>query len=204
MFRLPGQWLHLLPDEPELSAARIRDHVERVVGKHDDMAQVRALMRDRLKEGLEVAGAGQAESMFICRQLTPKVPMSAVMTVFSPSELRIAPAVGTSPEAVIDMLRRALERKGEPGIEDAVELELPDSRALRMHRVDRRPVAEQAPSIKQSFLIVDYWVARPGTKEVLLVNMFSPLGDIPNVMLSFFDSIVRLSRFEPLDAPAPA
>lgn len=203
VFRLPGEWYQLPVDEPEVAAQRIRLYVERVVGSGDERAPLRSLMNERLRAGLASLG-GDARAVFMCRRLTAKTPMPVVMTVFSAPRLRVAPSIGTSPEAVIAALRRGLEEIGEAGIDEAVEIELPEIRALRVFHFEEKAVVEGLPDITQRQLLADYWFTKPGTKDLVWVNFFTPMGDIPTIMLSFFDSIAKLARYaeEPVSAEA--
>lgn len=46
----------------------------------------------------------------------------------------------------------------------------------------------------QRRLVAQYWYPQPGTKKLALVVLSTPLGDIPNTLLSYFDAIVEASR----------
>ena len=53
----------------------------------------------------------------------------------------------------------------------------------------------------QRRLVAQYWYPQHGTKKLALVVLSTPLGDIPNTLLSYFDAIVEASRFvEPVAA----
>lgn len=45
-------------------------------------------------------------------------------------------------------------------------------------------------------LTADYWYTVPGSKQVVVATFSTPMGDIPNLMLDYFDAVVRASYWE--------
>ena len=165
------------------------------MGKADEHAQLRKGLRERLADGIEAAKEGSAQSLFVCREIAPGVPTPVVMTVYAPTALRMSPAVGTAPEVVMAAYKEArIQLYGETS-EDWAELAIPDAQILRTVRGGDIALHPQAPEATIPNLQVDYWYTTPGSKHLVLVNFFTPLADIRNVMLEFFDSVVRASRF---------
>lgn len=71
---------------------------------------------------------------------------------------------------------------------------------LRLHAVSTQLIQEDGASAEQKRLVARYWYAVPGHKQVALVHMSTPLGDIPHAMLRFFDAIVAASSWGAADA----
>ena len=45
-------------------------------------------------------------------------------------------------------------------------------------------------------LTADYWYTVPESKRLTIATFSTPMGDIPNVMLAYFDAIVAASYWE--------
>lgn len=194
-FRLQGEWHPLvLPgyDESALRAQLVRD----VGGVHDAQAPARALLSEQLRKAAKAADEGQAQAMFVCTQLRPGIPMPINLTVFERPDLHMSPAVGTSPDVVMDLLEQAFALLEMDDLDTATRVEGAGFLALRIHRIQVDEVDMAGEVYFDRSLVADYWYTVPGTKNVLLVNFITPMGDIPNVMLQFFDAIVKASYFE--------
>lgn len=201
-FRLIGRWHPVLLGEkddpsliPELSRA--------VIGKQDVDATIRAELTRSLREAVATARRGGAEAMFIGTEIRPGLPMSANLTVFPHPGIRMSPAIGTDAAAVIDVFEQSLRALGDVDMDSVSRLSIEGSEILRTHRVEMTAVeelgsdatgTEGGPVVRP--LVADYWYTVPGTKELVLVNFITPMGDIAHVMLAFFDAIVRASYFE--------
>jgi len=194
-FRLPGAWEQFATGESPESAAQIKDYVERLVGKTDEHAQLRAGLRARLTDGIRAAQEGSAQSLFVCREVAPGGAPPVVMTIYTPTELRMSPAVGTSSEVIMAAYKEARTQLYQETKDDWADLAIPGSQILRTVQSGDIPLHPQAPDATVPNLQVDYWYTTPGSKRIVLVNFFTPLADIRNVVLEFFDSIVRASRF---------
>lgn len=204
-FRLPGRWIQLDPRNKEASLAEIKAFVARVGSKRDDAAKARAILSENLRATLEQAQTSEFQSIFICEEIAEGVPFPATITVYEP-DLRMSPAVGTSPEAVIGTLRKALAEMGVEGVDEAVEIDLEEAKALRItrHQVTSMPhdldeaatagVGAGTDVIDHPTLAVDYWYTRPGTKRFVVASFFTPVADAPHVIADFFDNVVRASR----------
>lgn len=194
-FRLPGKWNRLDLTTAETLGQTIREYVDERIGTADSETQVRALLRTRLTTTLAAAREAGGVTALLATEIAPGIPMPVMITIYSPRALRMTPAIGTSPHAVASMLREGLTELGIEGIADATELTIADSIVLRIvknHGVDIHP---EAPGQQVTALIADYWYTVPGSKQVVLANFWTPLSDIPNVMLSFFDAAVSASYF---------
>ncbi|WP_143544629.1 hypothetical protein [Salinibacterium xinjiangense] len=118
-----------------------------------------------------------------------------MLTVFSPRDLRMTPATGTSPNAIMQMLRLRLTQLEVEGIDNAAELSIEGSEILRIRREQVEPMHPDAPGHLITNLVVDYWYSVPDSKQVVLANFSTPLADIPEIMVSFFDATVLASSF---------
>lgn len=195
-FRLPGTWVQLVPDELEQAAARIKLFVEHALGTTDELAQARVALRERLKEGLEASAGAQAQSMFLCMELEADTRMPVAITVYMPADFRISPAMGTDPDKVMDVFIQSLKESQHAGLDTLERISLPQADVSRMHRFVETDLADghgDVPPVRG--LVADYWFTVPNSKRMVLVNFYTPLGDIPEVMLGFFDAIVEASRY---------
>ena len=205
-FRLIGRWHPVLlgaDDDRTLIRVLARD----LIGKQDVDANVRAELTRSLREAVAAARQGGAEAMFIGTEIRPGLPMSANLTVFPHPGVRMSPAIGTEPAAVMDVFEQSLRAIGEVDMDMAARLTITGSDILRTHRLEDSDVPEELQSADTEAprsirrLVVDYWYTVPETKELLLVNFMTPMGDIAHVMLAFFDAIVRASYFELPSSP---
>lgn len=181
------------------SAQLVTDFVAGVVGTRDVDATVRARLRRDLTAAIATAREGDAQAMFLATEIAPGLPMPVTLTVYAKPELRMSPAVGTAAGTVVDVLLESFELMRMPHLDTAARLSVPGSQIVRLHHVDEKPVPE-TPGLRVRTLVADYWFTVPGSKHIAVANFSTPLGDIPRVMLDFFDSIVRAAYFE--DAPA--
>jgi hypothetical protein len=196
-FRLLGTWRPVLLGELD-SSELISDFVASLVGKRDVDATVRARMRHDLIDAVTRARNGHAAAMFIATEIATGIPMPVTLTVYSPPEMRMSPAIGTTPAAVMTALRTSFARSDMAHLETAHAVSIPGSEILRLHHVDDRDVPEQ-PDLHARTLTADYWYTVPGSKRLTIATFstFStPMGDIPNVMLAYFDAVIAASYWE--------
>lgn len=192
-FRFVGTWHPVLLgelDSPEL----IDRFLLETTGRRDDLVTHRARLRADLREAVAKAREGSATAMFLATQVQPGVEIPITLTVFAPTDLRMSPAIGTDAETVMRVFREALEQRQTDGLDTAREIEHPECAVLRLHRREEQHLDD---AISVNRLAADYWMTVPGTKHMLLVSVATPMGEIPNLMLSLFDSIIRAATFEP-------
>ena len=194
-FQLIGNWRRIILGPDEQITASVRDYVAELVGPADAETQVRALMRARFVRAFTIARDACAVSIFLASEITPGTPMPIMLTVFSPRDLRMTPATGTSPNAIMQMLRLGLTQLEVEGIDNAAELSIEGSEILRIRREQVEPMHPDAPGHVITNLVVDYWYLVPDSKQVVLANFSTPLADIPEIMVSFFDATVLASSF---------
>ena len=194
-FQLIGNWRRIILGPDEQITASVRDYVAELVGPADAEAQVRALMRARFVGAFTIARDAGAVSVFLASEITPGTPMPIMLTVFSPRDLRMTPATGKSSNAIMQMLRLGLTQLEVERIDNAAELSLEGSEILRIRREQVEPMHPDAPGHVITNLVVDYWYSVPDSKQVVLANFSTPLADIPEIMVSFFDATVLASSF---------
>lgn len=193
--RLPGEWFALDPQDGETATAQIAAIARDVAGTADDAAIARARVRETFGEVVRAARDAEAEKVLVCREIAG-MPIPASITVHVPGGMRMSPAIGTSSVAVIETLEAAFRELAVDGIDGAARLQAPGGDILRLVTAGRERVEEEGETLEIHRLRADYWYAMPDTKDVLLVSMTTALGDIPNLMLQFFDAIATAAYFE--------
>lgn len=197
-FRLIGSWHPVLLGELD-SSELITDFVASVIGTRDVDATLRARMRRDLSDAIARAQEGRAVAMFIATEIAPGIPMPVTLTVYSPPEMRMSPALGTTPAAVMTALRTSFTHTGMAHLDTAHATSIPGSEILRLHHVDDHDLPEQ-PDLHARTLTADYWYTVPESKRLTIATFSTPMGDIPNIMLSFFDAVVAASYWDTIAA----
>lgn len=195
-FQLPGQWLALDPRDPA-AAQEIDAAVRETVGVADDAVLARRRLRESLTRAVDAARAADAHGFFVCLELAPEVRLPVSLTVHAPSGMRMTPAIGTSPQAVLATLQASFAELAVEGIDTATRLNGPRASTLRIERVREELVEENGESAVVTSLEVEYWFAVPGSKNVVLALFASPLGELRNALRNLFDSIALAASFGP-------
>ena len=197
VLRLPGTWVQLDPRRREKTARRIRRYVELAVGRDDDRVRVRAGLRQALAATMDVAGE-DLQSMLLCHEIAPGAPTPLSLSVLVPRDVRISPAIGTAPEAVIAGFHEAMQRIGDG--EGWEQIPVSHGAAVRRWHVGEVALApdELGTVIRQ--VSVDVWRTVPRSKRLILVHADSVLADIPHTVVRLVDAIVGSSRVVPQTA----
>jgi hypothetical protein len=183
--RLPGAWWQIPLTDHGAARAAVRELVtSRLAG--DELAKVRIAAERRFLGGLEQAIAGDGLALHVALTIVPGIPIPISALVLQPAQ-QLTPAIGTSPEATMRVLAAGLERHGEIHRFATAESEV----ARRVRRAPMSPQVEGADDVDQ--LTVEYFLTVPGTKRFLLVVFSAPLGELRDVLVDLFDSIVRVS-----------
>ncbi len=146
--------------------------------------------------GTMIDGAPDAaalESTFLCHEIAPGSPTPIAVSVFSPAEIHLSPAVGTRSGTVIETFLAAMEVLGDAA--DWTRIDCADGEAARRWRITETVVAEGAEDLPLRSFVADYWRTVPGSKRLVLVTVTSPLADIPLTLIHLADAIVAGSRF---------
>jgi hypothetical protein len=192
-FRLPGEWWQIPLHDRVEARESVRRLVQRRVGAGDRLATVRADFRRELFGLVDGAIDGHGQSMHIALNVVQDLPLSASFTVFLP-EVGMTPAVGTDPRGVLRVLEEGLRQAGTDDWETIERFEVGESAVVRVHRQRLVPTGGSEPD--RSALSVDYWMTIPGTKRVVLIAFSTAFAELEEVMLTFFDSIVRVTWWE--------
>ena len=190
-FRLPGEWWPIPLTSESAAKDSIRRLIDRQVGRADDRAIMRADLRKEYYESVRAAVSGEGQSMHIALDVVEEMPLSSSFTVFLLPQ-PMTPAIGETGEAVIAVLRAGLETARPDVVSTLVEFAVGASRVLRSHRITE--AIDDPPTLPS--MIADYWISIPGTKRVALVSFTTAYAALADVMLTFFDSIVRATYWD--------
>lgn len=197
VFRLVGTWWPVALDNDEEARASAADVARGTLGTVDQHATARRKMRDDLVEAARAAREAHGRLLLLQTELGPGEPMSAMLTLFDDDRFRMSPAIGTNPERVLAVLEEALPTIAPEMAGTAVRRPFADGEVVRAHRIDESVEVENGEAFTQRRLVAHYWYPVPDSKKLALVVLSSPLGDIPNVLLTYFDAIVEVSGFRP-------
>lgn len=196
ILRLVGTWVQLDPHHPEATDRRIKSYVELALGRADELATARAEMRKALGLMVETGeGPAELQSAFLCHEMAPGVPAPIAISVFAPANLRISPAVGTAPGTVIDGFLAAMTALGDG--DHWTRADCVGGQSVRRWRIEETPTGEGPDDPVLRTFGADYWRTVPGTKNLVLITVTSPLADIPETLLRLADAVVAGSRFAP-------
>jgi len=194
-FRLLGTWWKVDLDSDEAARASATEIARGTLGTADENATPRRRMRDDLVAAARAAREAQGRLLLLQTELAPGEPMSAMLTLFDDDRFRMSPSIGTNPQHVLSVLEEALPRIAPEMAATVVRRRFADGEVVRAHRVDESVEVENGEAFTQRRLVVHYWYPVPDSKKLALAVISSPLGDIPNVLLTYFDAIVEVSGF---------
>ncbi|MDE0545141.1 hypothetical protein [Microbacterium sp. C7(2022)] len=196
-FSLPGTWVRIDPQDSAVAHAQIDESVRAVLGVADDGAAARRRVRDALREAADRAREAKAQALFLCTELVPGLATPVTLTVHAPEGMRMSPAVGTSPAAVLEVLEESFRALQVPGIDAATRITGPQTRALRIMRTWEEVADHDGVRVSGIRIQAQYWFAVPGTKQVVLASFASPLGELADAMTHLFDAIAHSAAFLP-------
>lgn len=203
-FRLLGTWWRVDLDTDDAARTSATVIARGTLGTRDQEATARRRMRDDLVAAAASARAGNARLMLLQTELAPGEPMSATLTVYDDERMRMSPAVGTNPERVLGVLEESLPSISPEHAPTAVRRPFDGGETVRVHRIDDSVEIEDGQQFTQRRLVAEYWYPQPDSKHLILAVFSTPLGDIPNTLLTYFDAIVEVSRFmAPTPTPTP-
>ncbi len=196
VFRLIGTWWRVDLDSDETARASASDIARGTLGSRDNEATARRRMREDLVRAAARAREANARLMLLQTELGPGDPMSAALTLYDDDRVRMSPAIGTSPDRVLGVLEESLPTISPDLAATAVRRPFEGGEAVRVHRIDETTEVEDGQEFTQRRLVAQYWYPQPDSKRLALVVLSTPLGDIPHTLLSYFDAIVEVSRFD--------
>lgn len=197
-FRLPGDWWMLPLTDREAGVASAMRLIRHRIGTQDDRAALRARLHRDFTAAIDEAVKGNGQSLLIAIQIVEAVPLPISIAVYLP-DLTMTPAIGTRGDRVLGILQQGLaglERPDIGGPGDFTRLDLAETTALRSSRIRSIDVGEGEDRGTTEVFVVDYWLAIPGTKRVVLANFSTSFVQLHEQMLVFFDAIIRATYWE--------
>jgi hypothetical protein len=187
---LPGTWWAVeLSGDDDAVTRSVRQMVERVLGVHDGLARQRAELRARLREVVDAAREGHAANLYIAMELTERLSLA----VYWPPD-PVLGSLPSTPSSVIDLVRVGLEAQpSSAAYEDVVVEELGATTTLRRTSITHNPAEGDRPAM--DMLIVDYWLAVPGTQRVVLLTFSTPFVTMRAELSEMFRAMVALVRW---------
>lgn len=194
---LPGSWWTIPVGNEEMTKRAIHNLAERVTNKQDEFATLRAELRRDLNRLADEAREGGAGELHLALEIVPGMPIPMSLAVFWP-DLDVLGSFPSDPRSVIDIVQGALESLPDNG--DYVDQELAvlgSSTTYRRCKTVEHPAEGETP--EYSTLIVDYWVAVPGTQHVALLSFSTTFPHERELLLELFKVIVESLRWDSAD-----
>ncbi|MHA7985461.1 hypothetical protein ACX9R5_06600 [Rathayibacter sp. CAU 1779] len=190
---LPGSWWSIDLANDDASRRSVRALVEKVLGTDDRLARQRAELRTSTENLAAKAREGKATDLYIALELVPGLNLPMSLTVFWPEQ----PVLGSkpsTPRSVIDLVREGLS--AQPGANeytDEIVEDLGETSTWRRCTLFANPAHDDVPAFDN--LIVDYWIAVPGTQRVVLLTFSTPFVQEKEKMLELFRAMVALTKW---------
>ena len=193
-FRLPGTWHRIDLAGGDASERSIKSVVRDVIGVADDRAHVREQMRRELRTAVESARQAEAKSLMFSTEIAPGSPLPVSLGVYAPRKLHMSPSVGTAPAAVLGVFAQGVRRSQPELAGSLTDVTAAGGPAIRTHTV--APIEIPDEDTGASRLVADYWIPVPDSKQVVMVRLSTPMGELENIMLSLFDALVTAAYFK--------
>ncbi len=194
-FSLPGSWARIPLESRANTLASIRRMTERVTGRQDQLATMRAELRERFTKAADIAREGGASELFIGLELIPGVPLPAWAAIF-PADYD---AVDLR-ELGIDDARRAVEfavgAAPDGGETRRSDIDAPTPIHAVRHAFRRRTEGREGDS-EYAFDLVeaDYWIVASNPNRLALLTFSTAFAEYEDEMLELFDAVVSTLRW---------
>lgn len=200
-FVLPGTWWDLPVTDPDAATRRIQQLVTEAVGKADKDAEVRRRLRSGLQEAVDTARKNAAQQIYLAREVTPGVPLSASLAVYWPDVAKMPDDVASSPKLARAFLKAALNGGPDPlGEEDEEEFSLPTTDVLRRTFLSLSELEAGGDKAEGGTLRVDYWLTVPDRERFALLSFSSSFVSLKSELLNLFDAVVSTVKWGDLSA----
>lgn len=194
---LPGSWWTIPVTDEDASKRAIHALANKVTNKMDDFARLRADLRRQLTELTDTAREGGAGELYLALEIVPGMPIPMSIAVFWP-DLNVLGSTPSDSSTVIELVRIALQSASDAGeYTDEEVATLGASATFRRCKTITHEADGDVP--EYSTLVVDYWVAVPGTQHVALLSFSTNFPHERELMIELFKTIVESLRW----APAP-
>ena len=199
---LPGTWWNVPMDDSESAARTIRAIVDEVIGRADDRATLRNAIREELMSDVNAARSRGAHALYLARELTRGIPLSASLTVLWPRVSDVPADIAEEPwlhRAVLKLAVDASRKDGDTG--DGTEqdpsldadLDIPGMAMLRRVARHTTLTASGQPSVA---LQVDYWIAFAGHARPALISFSSVFSGMDEQLVGLFDAIAATTTWQ--------
>ena len=199
-FVLPGTWGRINLASEAATQKSIRKVLEQVTRRRDDMADTRQQLRNRMQRAADVAREAGATDFYVAFSLTPKVPLPAWVSVFTP-EIDSVDFGALGLGDLASFLDAGTRSWGPEGAEVVTGEVGADTERLHAVRHSWRRVVDVVEGeVEQTFEFVeaDYWLAATNPNRIALLTFSTALAEYEEEMLSLFDAVVGTIRW-----PAP-
>jgi hypothetical protein len=187
-FALPGTWWLVPVDDPEVAGRSITRAVERAIGRRDADARLRADLRARFTDVADRARTAGAAQIHLCHEIVPGVPLPATLTVYWP-RLALRASGETDPGLALRAVLGSPDGAGDVMLDD-----LPTGPGIRRTRVFTGSAAPDGSAPDVTTVEVDYWLATPGGR-VLLLSFACGMPLLADQLVELFDLVVRTTTW---------
>jgi hypothetical protein len=196
---LPGSWWSVDLRDEAASRQSAKGLAEKLLGRDDRLVSQRAELRRSTEELAAKAREGGAANLYIALEIASGLAVPLSLTVFWPAE----PVLGSkpsTPSSVIELVREALlERGGQGDYTDELVEDLGRTSTWRRCTLVHNEADGDRPAFDN--LVVDYWLAVPGTRRVVLLTFSSSFVQAKDKLLDMFRAMVSLTAWRD---PVPA
>ena len=193
-FVLPGTWGRVDLRSEAASRSSIRKLAEQVTGRREELATMRAEIRDRFNDAAEAARGSSATDLYVAFELTKGVPMPAWLTVFTPEIDAVDfQALG------LDDLEKVLKQGVAVADPTIVTTDTPMVNKIRAVRQSWRRVAHVVEGeVERDFEILeaDYWLAAANPSRIALITFSTAFIEYEDEMLRLFDAVISTIRWK--------
>jgi len=198
-FVLPGTWGRVDLRSEAASRSSIRKLAEQVTGRREELATVRAEIRDRFNEAAEAARGSSAADLYVAFELTKGVPMPAWLTVFTP-EIDAVDFQALGLDDLKKVLDAGVTVADDPAVSTTETPMVNDIRAIRQSWRRVAHVVEGDVERDFDILEADYWLAAANPSRIALLTFSTAFAEWEDEMLRLFDAVVSTIRWK---APQP-
>jgi len=192
-FGLPGRWWKVplsSRDAMIRSAAALAEHV---LGRADQLAQLRAEMKASVVKAADAAADSNARDFYFATEVVPGVPVPLLLAVYAPT---LPPRLSTdaSGQAAADALGAAL-RTGDSEATISTWAQ-GDTGVVRDLRVVQGSPEEEVSTAR---LRIDYWLVRRDSADTLVMSFTAPMywEQVGESLLALTDAVVSTVSWAP-------
>lgn len=195
-FSLPGRWLRVPLSSEATMRATIRKAMDELTKRRDDLATVRAELRERFIAAAELARNGGASDLFLGLELMPGLPLPAWIAVF-PADYETADFASIGFGEFTKALDIAAGPAPSGGSRTEGDVDAPTAIHVVRHAWRRTTEVVEA-DIEETFEFVeaDYWIAAKEPNRLALVTFSTALAEYEEEMLELFDAIISTVKWK--------